>query len=580
MSRRVRLWHVVLILVVFNAGIAIALTYNTPTSGTVPLGADAGPEAGITCGCDINASGYVINATAANISTAQGHYIIDGTADGYARVDRPRGAWTNLSQIDTAGGNIVFDPDDKQHVMVNGSMTSFAWRPKSETARDDGQNDFVYSASGTAGASIAGVAPNANISAYDTDSNTLLADADSDASGRVVFDGLNAGNHDVRLQKTPGTLEVRNETSPSNLVTGSSVSIEFYLDEDTASPDMIVERSASNGRINMTGLPVNESFVVVADADGYLPRRIWVENLYEQETVYLFPESKVHVEKVFALTDYTGLYEERTTVLMIQRNIQGQWRTVQADYFGATGEYRAQLDRNVRHRMILYNTANGQRRPLGPFTPLSSGTQEIQVQSDGDIDLQRIGPIVTASPSIRVLPATQGAQLTLSVRDKASTVTAWNYTIHHLNGSSTTLAQQTFTSASSEDLTLNLNNETGRVVAEVGWQTDDGRDNVRNFTYRVRPQFQNNASVLHVLTTFPNLLSDSDADAFTTVVAILTSILAAAVVGSKFRVSTETIGLVAIGGLAGWSIIGWTGYGVVFGGGVAWVGMTAIRRGL
>jgi len=39
------------------------------------------------------------------------------------------------------------------------------------------------------------------------------------------------------------------------------------------------------------------------------------------------------------------------------------------------------------------------------------------------------------------------------------------------------------------------------------------------------------------------------------------------------------IGLVAVGTMSGFAVIGWLGYDVVFAGGVAWVSLTAVRRG-
>jgi len=565
------------------AGIAVASNHFTTaeTSGTVPLGATGGPTVGVTCGCRVDMVGMAINSSAARINTAEGNITIDGTDDAYARADNLEGAWTNVSNVDTNGGHIDLSPGDKPLATLSGGITALDWRPGADTTIDDGEVDFSYSAGSAGSVSLAGLPADTDVAAIPDDSPfEILDSATTDASGRVTFDGLD-GSHDVRIRKKPSTLSVRNESDPSSLVTGSTVELRFYLGDDTDAPDQIVTRQASDGEINMTGLPANESFVAVADADGYLPRRIFVESLYQQESIYLLPESKRHVEKVYSLTDYTGLYPSEETVLIIERALGTSWETVQADFLGATGGFEAQLRYNTRHRLTILNTVTGDRRTLGRVTPLASGAEEVEVNTQSDIELSRIGPLVALEPQVRTVSATQ-TDITVKVGELSSTLEAWNYTINLRNASgSFVLAQDQFSDAGDATETVDLTNQSdGTLVVETGWRTADGRKSLSSDRFEIQRHFDNDQSLLSVLGNWQGALPAGNAAGFTTIVALFSTVFVAAAAGRKARLSTEGIGLVAVGVLAMWSIVGWVSYAVVFATGVAWTAMTAVRRGL
>lgn len=568
-------------------GVAFAATHlTTETRGTVPLGASGGPMVGVTCDCRVDMTDYSINSSAAKIRTGAGNVTVDGQDDAYVRVDNMHGDWTNTSQVDTNGGEIVLSPGDKHLVRMSGSIDSLDWTTASRTALDDGMVDFVYSGSDPT-VELGGLPADTEVAAIgDSDQFRIIDTATTTAGGRVTFDSLDSGSHSIRIRRKPESLSVRNESAPSELIAGNDtnpieVEIRFYLSDDSDSPSRIIERSTTDGTINMTGLPADESFVVVADAPGYLPRRIWVGSLYQQEDIYLLPETTAHVEKIYQLTDYTGLYPQANSVLKIQRGIDGQWETVQGDLFGATGNFEAQLRLNTRHRLVLLNAETGQRRVLGRVTPLASGTEEIEVNSRGDIELSRIGPILSTQPQIRTLPATT-TSLDIDLQEMSSDVVGWNYTVRYEDGqTSTVLDQAQFSNASSESPSLNLTGKAdGQVVLEVGWETGDGRENLRTIRYGVAEQWDNQNSLLAVLPQFKTSLPETSQEAFGTIVAVLLAVLGAAAVATKVPISTETFGILVLGILAVFSVIGWVGYEVVFAGSVAWTAMAAIRRGL
>jgi len=581
--KHVALWALGLLLA---SGAAFAATTLTAeTRGTVPMGATGGPTAGVTCDCRADMTDFSVNSSAAVIRTGAGNLTIDGTDDAYARVDNMHGQWTNISQVDTNGGEIVLSPGDKQLVRVSGSTDALDWQSASRTTLDDGTVDFAYAGSSPS-VELGGMAPNTEVAAIDSDARFQILDtATTDAQGRATFDSLSSGTKEVRLRQKPETLFVRNEANRSQLVDGNAtdpveVSIRFYLGDDTESPSQVIERSTTDGKINMTGLPADESFVVVADAPGYLPRRIFVESLYQSESIYLLPESESHVEKVYALSDFTGLYPKSETVLKIQRAIGGEWETVQGDFFGATGTIEAQLRYNTRHRLVLLNTETNRQRVLGRVTPLASNTEEIEVNSREDIQLSEIGPIVYISPQVGTLPASE-TSVGVDVRAANADLTSWNYSLRYEDGGSTVLDQGQFSSASAVESSVNLTGMAdGQVVLEVGWQTADGRSNVQTATYAVSEQYSNANSLLSVLPQFRTSLPASSQQAFGAIVSVLLSVLGAAAVALRVPISSESFGLLALGILGIFSVIGWISYAVIFAGGVAWVGMAAIRRGI
>jgi len=585
--RHAALWLAGLVLLTTAAYGATTLTAET--RGTVPVGASGGPMAGVTAD-RTDLTDYSINQSAARITTSEGEIVIAGQDGAYATVDQFEGEWSNLSQINyVSPGELRVSPADKQMVIVDGVVRRVAWKSKADTQLDDGEVDLRVGNPGGGSVRIGGLDPNTDIAAIDDDTTPpeVITTTTTTASGHATLSGLDyGGDKEIRLREQPGTLYIRNESDPSQLVgSGQSpvdVEVRFFLGEDTTAPDQIITREVSDGTINMTGLPINESFVVVADADGYYPRRIFVESLLQQETIYLLPESQPSVQKFYQLTDYTGLYPQDRSVVKIQRPINGSWRTVQGDYFGASGEFEAVLREGARHRLVILNTDTGQRRILGRVTPFTSGTQQIEIQSRSDIELQRIGPLPSILPSTRALPAAQ-TDVTVGVDPLRSELVGWNYTVTLVQPGGTTqqLASDTLTSGGTANPSFNLSGEADASVrVSVGWEAADGREMVTNATFRIVEDYQG-YSLLDGLTEFPTLFSSSgDATAATSVIALLLSVFGAGTVGLKLGASTEGIGLVALGLLAVFGIIGWLAYAVVFAAAVAWVALVALRRGL
>jgi hypothetical protein len=378
---------------------------------------------------------------------------------------------------------------------------------------------------------------------------------------------------------TPSELTIRNESAPSQLIDNATVSLKFYYEN----PVKIEERTTTNGTVSFDNLPIDRPFVVIADAEGYTPRRIYVESLIQAESIYLVPESKQSVTTRFQLQDFSGEYPDGVTVLKVQRAINGSWQTVEGDFFGASGGFASNLRYNVRHRLILLNTRTGQSEPIGPFTPIADETVTLTIETDGTLTLDRGGPQVIIEPQVRQVRATSDAQIAARVLNNSAGVTAWDVTMTYRNDSTTAVIAQTSrtTDGGTFAPTLDLTDRAGgEVEVVVEYTLQSGATGQTNATFIVAQDYQNQYALLTVLGGVGDHFPNRHASTVLSGIAIFVSVLASLAVAGTFRTSSAVVGLVAVVSLAGFALIGWVGYGPVFVSGAGWVALVGLRRGI
>jgi hypothetical protein len=384
--------------------------------------------------------------------------------------------------------------------------------------------------------------------------------------------------------RSPDELRILNESSPGELVKGPNTTVELRFYYSEKEDDLIVERSTSDGTINMTGLPANSPFVVVADADGYAPRRIYVPALYKTQEVYLLPKTADFVSPKFTLQDYTGRFPPSDSVLMVQRSLNGSWKTVQADYLGATNQMPAQLTLNVRHRLVLLNTKTGKREKLGHYTPLESSEKTIQVKADGTVNLQGQKALITVSPDPRTLEAVNDSTVTVELDNQSLSLSSWNVSVvYNSSEGNTTLYEVSKSGPSGGTVTptLDLSGRAGgNVTVFIEYRTDDGESGFKSVSFNVQERYSNRFSLLSVLGGVGDRIPAENMGQFTTMVSVIISILAATATAGYVRASTEVIGFTAVGTLAGFVLISWFPVAEFFGVGVTWIAFSAYRRGL
>lgn len=375
----------------------------------------------------------------------------------------------------------------------------------------------------------------------------------------------------------PETLEIRDEENPSQLVTDANAALEFYFDDGS---EQIVERSASGGTVNMTGLPTDQSFVAVADAEGYHARRIFVRSLFESQRIYLLNESSQHVDVTFQLEDFTGDYPEADTVLIVERNINGSWGVVQGDFFGATGEWTAQLAYNVRHRLTLLNTETGQERRVGTFTPVSSGTQTIRVLRTS-VELRAIGPTVSVEPQTRTLPATT-TSLTAAVDENDAELDYWRVNVTVRNATAAqTLYTETLSGPSGGSVSPSVNLtgwEGGTVEVNVEVATSDGGVKTQQVNYRVSEWYDHQNSLYRTVLAVPGVLEIGGGG--TTLLAAIVTVVVSASVARFSAASSELVAATAVGCTIAFAVVGWMPWELVFAAAVTFAGLWTLWRGI
>jgi hypothetical protein len=382
--------------------------------------------------------------------------------------------------------------------------------------------------------------------------------------------------------QAPSELRIYNESDPGQLLDNTSVTVEFYYENGTRSE--IVTRNASNGTVDFAGLPVDQSFIAVIDAPGYLPRRIFIGSLIDTQRIFLLPESADSVEKIFEVEDFTGRYPEENTVVIIQRSLNGSWQNVQGDYLGATGEVTAQLAENERHRIIIRNTVTGAEKRKGEYTPLTSSRDKISIYQEGDVEISGLDIQFDVNPSGGVIPAVSSVPIDVSISQAATSVDSWSVDVVRIapNGSETTLASvQNDGDTTSDSVAVNLSDAADATIeVRISYTDTGGETGSITKSYSISESFNNDSSLLEAITAITAVLPSGDVPAFTTFLSILGTALATGAVAVHNNFGTEASGVTALGGLLFFGVIGWIGYQILFAAFATFLAAAGLRRGL
>lgn len=172
----------------------------------------------------------------------------------------------------------------------------------------------------------------------------------------------------------PDELVLRDVNDPQNIINDSNVDVTVrYYEEDGV---LVYPRDATNGVIDMSGLPSDKEFVVgVTDDSGtYLSRLTLIPTIFEQQDVYLIKNDTDTALVRFNLQDRTGDFESGTTELQILRSLNAtgtpanteRYVIVAGDVIGGQLSFESQLEQDVRYRVRVTNE-NGDTRDLGAF---------------------------------------------------------------------------------------------------------------------------------------------------------------------------------------------------------------------
>jgi len=379
--------------------------------------------------------------------------------------------------------------------------------------------------------------------------------------------------------EAPATLTIRDETDASKTI-DANTTIEFYPQGDL---DTVVTRQATGGTVNMTGLPSDQPLVTVASADGYETRRVFLRSFVDSQDIYLLPADANSVAVEFDLEDFSGDFPDSDTVMILEREINGTFQTVQGDFFGATGRWDAVLLEDKRHRLYLRNIETGVEKPLGQFTPQISGVQTVRVEQQGSVTLSEQSTQILPEPAVGSIQASSSASFGVRIEEGDKSITSYNITVEHVppSGNKTVLATRSGSETGTEDFTLNLTNKTGSVQAQVDYETSDGSGGLVTISREIREYYPAADGLLGGLLNVGDGLGagpDQGSSGVSTMVAFILSVLATVGAAYGTRGSSEATGLAALGSLSFFTIIGWLGTNVLFAAAAAFGAMILMRQ--
>ena len=295
-----------------------------------------------------------------------------------------------VRNIDASRNAIILRRGDlDSDVTVSGGATDVIVHNMS---LDDGTTDFELVANSQTNVSVTGLADVGAIQAVDSNGDTV-ATADT-AGGDLTFE---SGTYEVRLREAPDTLEIR-ELQSQELITedanGSAINVEVQFFGDDGA---VATRNTTDGRIDMTGLPIDERFSVSVDAgDQYVDRQILIPSLLDQETAYLLnqTDSLETVSPRIQLEDPSNQFSPEQSEIIFKRPIETgngtEFVAVAGDRVGLNG-FDTTLERGQRYRVEVTDPDSGATRELGEFTAtvteqVTFSVEDVEFDSVSDVE--------------------------------------------------------------------------------------------------------------------------------------------------------------------------------------------------
>jgi len=244
------------------------------------------------------------------------------------------------------------------------------------------------SSNGTVSATVPGIVGGTNVYTLNV----------SDTFGNQITSG-------TRSFKVPAELTLRNVNDASDILDDANVdaTVRFFEEEG----DRVFPRNPTNGVIDMSGLPVNEPFVVgIRDAnDTYISRLTLIDTIFEQQSVYLINSSVDTAIIRFTIEDRTGQFSGEGTKLQVRRAIntttspadEEEYVIVAGDIVGSQLQFEAELEQDVRYRVRIQN-GEGETRQLGAFTARVDQVISLTISGiDVGVDIPEDEPVIETS---------------------------------------------------------------------------------------------------------------------------------------------------------------------------------------
>lgn len=296
-------------------------------------------------------------------------HVTDGDKNGKVAV---QGDWVTFKNNAPAASNL-----DPQGTLNSQSPTFTVDINDSDfaTPQGDSVNASLYVSGEYRGSDTLTANGTAGVTTKTTGSNTyhwVLADA---YGGTTTTGTVNI--------TTPEILYVFQETAPHNLVNNVQVNATV-----TGSGGTVELSTVGDGKISLAGLPTGQSYVFTINAKGYHPREVYINDLFDQQSVYLLNKSAPNVQNTLTINDRTGQYGDGTIIIVekvintstIEQipNDGAKWVTIGGDRLGTSGFYVINLQQYGRYRFIV-RSPDGNVRVLGEYTAKASGKVNLQI---------------------------------------------------------------------------------------------------------------------------------------------------------------------------------------------------------
>ena len=294
------------------------------------------------------------------------------------------GTWTNVTAMNVLTGNVTINPEDKNELSFARGITAVNF---TNIIASDTDIDFYYSSTSAGTIVVPNTTAGQQWGMIDPLNNVGLDVAIANATGYTHFDEVPVKTNQAVTIEPLGILYIREETpEPHAIINSTDVTLKFYEDIDFNAVDQrvkIVEKSTSNGQIDLTGLPVTSEFVVISQAEGYHPRTTLIGNLGFQNTIFLLNKSQPSTNTHIQIVDYTGSYSPDSDIaFVVKRPINvtsydpgnttfagySTYLTMSGDHLGNPQVFNATLNTLERYNIEVSNAA-GDVRSLGGFVP-------------------------------------------------------------------------------------------------------------------------------------------------------------------------------------------------------------------
>ncbi|WP_226043556.1 sulfite exporter TauE/SafE family protein [Natrinema sp. DC36] len=316
-----------------------------------------------------------------------------GSTTWYEAVDADTGMTLSTVQSSSTGAVTFELPDGTHDVEIQtadisvpeisnespvdgGSVTSRTLNLSAQIADDDFPNDELNVEIYLEGDLVT----NETLTQNGTVSTEITVDSGGDYNWSVnVSDSFGSQvSHSFQFS-TPDTLYIRDELNPDELVDDE----QFNMTASIYSEDLTIQEDVTDGKMSLTGLPLDQPIVITVEADNWNDRRILIRDITRQQNVYLLSEDAESVDMTFVLNDRTRNFPSQDSELYIQKSLavgsdEFRWRTVSGDYFAADGRFETTLAYNDRYRIVIRN-AEGDERILGSYIPTSPGPTTLDI---------------------------------------------------------------------------------------------------------------------------------------------------------------------------------------------------------